>query len=121
MGPGVKDIKKGDRVAYAGRPLGAYAEARVMPADGPGEDSQGRVDDQQAAAMMLQGMTVEYLLRRTYRLKKDDICVLHAAAGGVGLIFCQWAKAIGAKVIGVVVVRRQGASSPRRMARNGPW
>lgn len=101
VGPGVKDIKKGDRVAYAGRPLGAYSEARVMPAEGLVK-IPANVSDQQAAAMMLQGMTVEYLLRRTYRLKKDDICVLHAAAGGVGLIFCQWAKAIGAKVIGVV-------------------
>jgi NADPH2:quinone reductase len=101
VGPGVKDIKKGDRVAYAGRPLGAYSEARVMPAEGLVKIPKD-VSDQQAAAMMLQGMTVEYLLRRTYRLKKDDICVLHAAAGGVGLIFCQWAKAIGAKVIGVV-------------------
>ena len=101
VGPGVKDIKKGDRVAYAGRPLGAYSEARVMPAEGLVK-IPANVSDPQAAAMMLQGMTVEYLLRRTYRLKKDDICVLHAAAGGVGLIFCQWAKAIGAKVIGVV-------------------
>lgn len=101
VGPGVKDIKKGDRVAYAGRPLGAYSEARVMPAEGLVK-IPANVSDQQAAAMMLQGMTVEYLLRRTYRLKKDEICVLHAAAGGVGLIFCQWARAIGAKVIGVV-------------------
>ncbi len=101
VGPGVKDIKAGDRVAYAGRPVGAYSEARVMPAEGLVKVPAG-VSDQQAAAMMLQGMTVEYLLRRTYRLKKDEICVLHAAAGGVGLIFCQWAKAIGAKVIGVV-------------------
>lgn len=101
VGPGVKDIKAGDRVAYAGRPLGSYSEARIMPAEGLVKLPKN-VDDRQAAAMMLQGMTVEYLLRRTYRLKKDDICVLHAAAGGVGLIFCQWARAIGAKVIGVV-------------------
>jgi NADPH2:quinone reductase len=101
VGPGVKDIKKGDRVAYAGRPVGAYAEARIMPAEGLVK-IPANVSDQKAAAMMLQGMTVEYLLRRTYKLKKGDICVLHAAAGGVGLIFCQWAKAIGAKVIGVV-------------------
>ncbi len=101
VGPGVKDIKAGDRVAYAGRPLGSYSEARVMPAEGLVKLPKN-VDDRQAAAMMLQGMTVEYLLRRTYRLKKDEICVLHAAAGGVGLIFCQWARAIGAKVIGVV-------------------
>ncbi len=101
VGPGVKDIKKGDRVAYAGRPNGSYAEARVMPADILVKIPKG-VSDEQAAAMMLQGMTVEYLLRRTYKLKKGEICLLHAAAGGVGLIFCQWAKAIGAKVIGVV-------------------
>ncbi len=101
VGPGVKDVKVGDRVAYAGRPIGAYAEARVMPADGLVKLPKG-VSAEQAAAMMLQGMTVEYLLRRTYRLKKGEICLLHAAAGGVGLIFCQWAKAIGAKVIGVV-------------------
>ena len=101
VGPGVKDIKAGDRVAYAGRPLGSYSEARIMPAEGLVKLPKN-VDDRQAAAMMLQGMTVEYLLRRTYKLKKDEICVLHAAAGGVGLIFCQWARAIGAKVIGVV-------------------
>jgi len=115
VGPGVKDIKKGDRVAYAGRPIGAYAESRIMPAEALVKVPKG-VSDEQAAAMMLQGMTVEYLLRRTYKLKKGEICLLHAAAGGVGLIFCQWAKAIGAKVIGVVSSEEKAALAKKHGA-----
>src|SRR5581483_3798984 len=101
VGPGVADLKPGQRVAYAGGPLGAYSEARVMPADRlvPVPDE---ISDQQAAAMMLQGMTAQYLVRTTYPVKKGDTILIHAAAGGVGLIVCQWAKHLGATVIGTV-------------------
>ncbi|MZR29789.1 quinone oxidoreductase family protein [Sneathiella litorea] len=101
LGDGVTGLKVGDRVAYAGRPIGAYSEARIMPVDNliilP--DS---IDDQTAAAMMLQGMTTEYLLQRTFHVKQGDTILFHAAAGGVGLFACQWAKHIGATVIGTV-------------------
>jgi NADPH:quinone reductase len=101
VGPGVDCVRPGMRVAYAGGPPGAYAEARLIPADRlvplPEE-----IDDRTAAAVMLKGMTAEYLLRRTYRVKPDDIILWHAAAGGVGLIACQWAKHLGATVIGTV-------------------
>ncbi len=101
VGDGVTGLKAGDRVAYAGGPIGAYAEVRLMPADRvvtlPDE-----ITDRQAAAMMLQGMTAQYLLRRTYRVKPGDTVLIHAAAGGVGLIACQWAKHLGATVIGTV-------------------
>ncbi len=101
VGAGVTELQVGDRVAYATGPLGAYAEARNMPADRAVKIPEG-VTDQQAAAMMLQGMTAEYLLRRTYPVKKGDTILVHAAAGGVGLILCQWAKHLGATVIGTV-------------------
>ena len=101
IGPGGADIAVGDRVAYSGGPVGAYAQARVMPAD-----RLVRLPDaisfEQGAAMMLQGMTAQYLLRRTYRVQPGDTILIHAAAGGVGLIVCQWAKALGATVIGTV-------------------
>jgi NADPH2:quinone reductase len=100
VGPKVKDIKVGDRVAYSG-PLGAYAEVLLRPADRVVKIPAG-VDDKAAAAMMLKGLTAQYLLRRTYRVKKGDTILMHAAAGGVGLILCQWAKALGAMVIGTV-------------------
>ncbi len=99
VGRGVTHVKPGDRVAYAGGPPGAYAEARVMPAD-PLVKIPMEVSDEQAAAMMLKGMTVEYLLCRTYKVKKGETILWHAAAGGVGLIAGQWAKAIGAIAIG---------------------
>lgn len=101
LGPGVKDLKVGDRVAYAGGPPGSYAEARVIPAGRLVRIPPG-IDDATAAAMMLKGMTVQYLIRRTYKVKKGDIVLFHAAAGGVGLIACQWLKHLGAKVIGTV-------------------
>ncbi len=101
VGPGVSDLKAGDRVAYGNGPLGAYSEIRVMPADRllalPKE-----IDDKTAAAMMLKGLTAQYLLRRTYRVKPGDAILFHAAAGGVGLIAGQWAKHLGATVIGTV-------------------
>jgi len=101
VGPGVTDLSPGDRVAYAGGPVGAYASERVMPADRLVKVPE-RISDQQAAAMMLKGMTVEYLIRRTFTVKAGDTVLFHAAAGGVGLIACQWLKAIGAHVIGTV-------------------
>jgi NADPH2:quinone reductase len=100
VGPKVKELKVGDRVAYAG-PLGAYAEVLLRPADRLVKIPAG-VDDKTAAAMMLKGLTAHYLIRRTYRVKKGDTILMHAAAGGVGQILCQWAKALGATVIGTV-------------------
>jgi NADPH2:quinone reductase len=100
VGPKVKEFKVGDRVAYAG-PLGAYAEVLLRPTDRLVKIPAG-VDDKTAAAMMLKGLTAQYLLRRTYRVKKGDTILMHAAAGGVGQILCQWAKALGATVIGTV-------------------
>lgn len=101
VGNAVTDIKVGDRVAYAGGPPGAYAEVRNMPADRLVKLPDS-IDFKTAAAMMLQGMTAQYLLRRTYRVQSGDTILIHAAAGGVGLIVCQWAKALGATVIGTV-------------------
>ena len=101
VGPGVADLKPGDRVAYAGGPLGAYSEGRVMPADRLVPVPSG-ISDEQAAAMMLKGMTAWYLVRRTHVLKPGETILIHAAAGGVGLIACQWAKHLGATVIGTV-------------------
>lgn len=101
VGAGVTDIKVGDRVAYASSPLGSYSEERLMQADRCVVLPQG-ITDQQAAGMMLKGMTTEYLLRRTYKVQAGETILFHAAAGGVGLIFGQWAKALGATVIGTV-------------------
>ena len=101
VGDGVADLVVGDRVAYAAPPVGAYAEARLMGADRVVKVPAG-VSDEEAAAMMLKGMTTEYLLRRTYQVKAGDTILFHAAAGGVGLIACQWAKQLGATVIGTV-------------------
>jgi NADPH2:quinone reductase len=97
----VTEVAPGDRVAYAGGPTGAYSEARVIPADRLVKLPDG-IDDRRAAAMMLKGMTAEYLLRRTYAVKPGDAILVHAAAGGVGLIVCQWGKTLGATVIGAV-------------------
>src|SRR5215469_5088587 len=101
VGPGVDHIKAGDRVGYAGGPLGAYREVRVMPADRLVALPQS-ISDQQAAAMMLKGLTVQYLIRQIHKVTKGDTILFHAAAGGVGLIACQWAKSLGATVIGTV-------------------
>lgn len=101
VGDGVTDLAVGDRVAYAAQPLGAYAEARVMSAKGLVKIPDGITFDL-AAAAMLQGMTAQYLLRRTYHVNKGDTILIHAAAGGVGQIVCQWAKHLGATVIGTV-------------------
>ena len=117
-GEGVEGFAPGDRVAYAGLPPGAYAEERLIPAHRlvllP-----DTISDQQAAGMMLQGMTVQYLLRSTFHVKPGDTILFHAAAGGVGLIACQWAKALGATVIGTVgspekaeLARKHGCDFP---------
>lgn len=101
VGSGVTEVDVGDRVAYAGVPMGAYAEQRVMPAHRlvslPEE-----IPTTQAAAMMLQGMTARYLIRGCYAVSAEETILVQAAAGGVGLILCQWARHIGAKVIGTV-------------------
>ena len=101
IGADVKTLAVGDRVAYATGPIGAYATDRVIAADRVVKLPNG-IDDQSAAAMMLQGMTAQYLLRRTHKVQSGESVVIHAAAGGVGLIMCQWAKHLGANVIGVV-------------------
>ena len=101
VGEGVTNVKKGDRVAYAAPPVGAYAEVRVTTADRLVNLPDG-LSFEQGAAMMLQGMTAQYLLKRTYKVQTGDTILIHAAAGGVGLIACQWAKALGATVIGTV-------------------
>lgn len=107
VGPGVTAVSPGDRIAYAG-PLGAYVTERVIPADRLVK-LPANIGFETGAAMMLQGMTVQYLLRRTYQVKAGDTIVVHAAAGGVGLIMCQWAKHLGATVIGVVSSEEKAA------------
>jgi NADPH:quinone reductase len=101
VGSGVSDLKTGDRVAYSGGAPGAYAEARVIPVDRLVKLPAG-VSDRMAATLMLKGLTVQYLLRQTYPVKAGETILLHAAAGGIGLIACQWARALGATVIGTV-------------------
>ena len=101
VGEGVTDFAPGDRVAYAGGPLGAYAQARNFPASQLVALPDG-IDERQAAAVMLKGMTAEYLVRRTYAVKAGETILVHAAAGGVGQLLSQWVAAIGARVIGTV-------------------
>jgi NADPH:quinone reductase len=101
VGPGVNDLKPGDRVAYGSSPLGAYAEERLIPADRLIKLPDS-IDDKTAAAMMLKGLTTQYLIRQTYRVKAGETILLHAAAGGVGSILSQWAKHLGVTVIGTV-------------------
>ncbi|MBF0323837.1 MAG: quinone oxidoreductase [Alphaproteobacteria bacterium] len=101
IGDGVTDFRPGDRVAYANPPIGAYAERRVIPAHRLLKLPDS-ISETQAAGMMLKGMTAQYLLRRTYRVQKGDTILVHAAAGGVGLLLCQWADHLGATVIGTV-------------------
>ena len=117
VGPGATDLKAGDRVAYGG-PVGGYAEERLIAADRLVKLPDA-ISSEQAAAMMLQGMTAEMLLCRVYPVKAGETILVHAAAGGVGLILCQWAKALGATVIGTVgsdekaeLVRARGCDHP---------
>jgi NADPH2:quinone reductase len=111
VGPGVTEVAVGDRVAYGNAPIGAYAEQRLIPADRlvklPTE-----IEDSLAASIMLKGMTAWYLIRRTHRVQAGETILMHAAAGGVGLLLCQWAKALGATVIGTV-----GSQEKARLAR----
>ena len=101
VGEGVDEFRVGDRVAYAGGPVGAYAEVRNLPAHRLLRLPDG-IDFETAAAMMLQGLTAAYLLRRTFRVQAGDRVLVHAAAGGVGQLLCQWARGLGATVIGTV-------------------
>ncbi|GJI96109.1 quinone oxidoreductase [Duganella caerulea] len=115
VGEGVTEVQVGDRVAYAGRPIGSYAQARNMPA------AQllvlpEKIGFDTAAAMMLQGLTVQYLLHRTVALKAGDTILFHAAAGGVGLIACQWAKVMGVTLIGTVGSEEKAALATERGA-----
>ncbi len=116
VGKGVAGFAVGDRVAYGQGPLGAYAERRNMPIAQVVKLPK-EISFEQGAAMMLKGLTVQYLFRQTYRLQGNETILFHAAAGGVGLIACQWARALGVRLIGTV-------SSPEkaRLARaNGAW
>jgi len=101
LGRGVRGFKVGERVAYVWPSPGAYCEVRNVPAERLVRVPRG-ISDEQAAALMLKGLTAQYLIRSTYRVQRGDPILVHAAAGGVGLILCQWARALGAKVIGVV-------------------
>jgi NADPH2:quinone reductase len=101
VGAGVTGFSVGDRVAYAGMPEGSYAEARIVPA-ARAIALPPEIDDRTAASMMIRGMTARCLLQQTYKVKPGDTILIHAAAGGVGLIMCQWAKHLGATVIGTV-------------------
>ena len=112
IGEGVTEVEVGDRVAYAGLPAGAYAQVRRIPADRLVK-LPDPISAQQGAAMMLQGMTARYLLYGCYRVKRGDTILIHAAAGGVGLIVCQWAKHLGATVIGTM-----GSSEKAELARS---
>jgi NADPH2:quinone reductase len=111
IGPNVTDVKKGDRVAYTGLP-GSYCEVRVVPVDRLVKIPEG-ITDEQAASMMLKGMTVHYLIHSTYPVKRGDTVLWHAAAGGVGLIACQWLKTLGVTVIGTV-----GSEEKAKLARD---
>ena len=99
LGPGVSDLRLGDRVAYGNAPIGSYAEERLIPAGRLVKIPDG-VSDRQAAAVMLKGLTAWYLLRQTYRVKPGETILFHAAAGGVGSLACQWARHLGVTVIG---------------------
>src|ERR1700726_214503 len=101
LGRGVRGLRVGERVAYVHSLPGAYSELRNVPAERVVKVPRG-ISDDEAAALMLKGLTAHFLIRRTYRVARGDTILVHAAAGGVGLILCQWARALGAKVIGVV-------------------
>ncbi len=116
VGPKVKEFKVGDRVAYA-NPIGAYAEVVLRPTARLVKIPAG-IDDKVAAAIMLKGMTAWYLCRRTYKVKKGDTILVHAAAGGVGQILCQWAKHLGATVIGTVGSEEKAALAKKAGCRH---
>ena len=116
LGRGVRGLRVGERVAYVHSAPGAYCELRNVSAERVVKVPAG-VSDEQAAALMLKGLTAQFLIRRTYKVARGDTILVHAAAGGVGLILCQWAKALGARVIGVV-----GSEAKAQLARkHGCW
>jgi NADPH2:quinone reductase len=116
LGRGVRGFRTGERVAYVYPVNGAYSELRNVPAERLVKVPKG-VSDEQAAALMLKGLTAHFLIRRTYKVSRGDTILVHAAAGGVGLILCQWARALGARVIGVV-----GSDAKAAVAkRHGCW
>jgi NADPH2:quinone reductase len=116
LGRGVRGFRVGERVAYVWPSPGAYSEVRNVPAERVVKLPRS-ISDEQAAALMLKGLTAQFLIRRTHRVARGDTLLVHAAAGGVGLILCQWAKALGAKVIGVV-----GSEAKAEIARrHGCW
>ena len=116
VGPGVHHVKEGDRVAYATGPLGAYSSVRCIDASNLVALPRS-ISFEQAAAVMLKGLTVQYLFRQTYRLQGHETILFHAAAGGVGLLACQWARALGVRLIGTV-----GSPQKGRIARDyGAW
>lgn len=115
VGEGVTHVKPGDRVAYAARPNGAYSQLRVMPADVL-VHLPDAISFETGAAMMLQGLTVQYLLKQTYAVQPGETILFHAAAGGVGLIACQWARALGVNLIGTVGSNEKAALARQRGA-----
>jgi NADPH:quinone reductase len=117
LGKGVRGVKKGDRVAYVHGTPGSYAELRNVPADRLVRIPAG-ISDEQAAVLMLKGGTACYLLRHTVRVKKGDVIVVHAAAGGVGLLLCQWGSKLGATVIGIVGSADKAALAKKNGARH---
>ena len=116
VGSNVKFLKEGDRVAYGQSPLGAYASARVMPAQMVVK-LPAKISFEEGAAVMLKGLTVQYLFRQTYRLQGNETILFHAAAGGVGLIACQWARALGVKLIGTASSEEKAALARK----HGAW
>jgi len=117
VGRGVRGLRKGEHVAYVFSSPGAYASMRNVPAERVVKVPRG-ISDEQAAAVMLKGLTAQFLVRRTYRIQRGDTILVHAAAGGVGLILCQWAKSLGAKVIGVVGSEAKAEFARRHGARH---
>ena len=116
IGKGVKGFKEGDRVAFVGS-LGCYAQERIVPADRLIKLPK-KVSYETAAAMMLKGLTAQYLLRQTYKVREGDTILVHAAAGGVGLILCQWAKMLGAKVIATVGTKEKAVLAKKAGAKH---
>jgi len=116
VGSNVKFLKEGDRVAYGQGPIGAYADLRVMPAAMVVRLPQ-KISFEEGAAVMLKGLTVQYLFRQTYRLQGNETILFHAAAGGVGLIACQWARVLGVKLIGTVSSDEKAALAKK----HGAW
>ena len=110
------NLNIGDKICYASTPIGAYCEVRDYPSEKVVKIPNSLSTDD-AASILLKGMTVEYLFERLYKLKKNEIFLFHAAAGGVGLIACQWAKSLGARMIGTVSTKAKGEISKKKWLR----